>query len=312
MKIFELSYPHSFKQNELPETVAAIGLFDGIHLGHQLVIQTAIDRAKAEGKESAVITFHPNPAVVLSNGKKKPNYILPLEEKFVVLEEMGVDRVYHITFDKELSTLSPRDFVDHFIIELHITHLVAGFDYSFGHKGAGNMENISGYTRNAFTYTVIDKLEDEAEKVSSTRIRQLLSDGNVQEVSRLLGRPYQTKGIVIEGDKRGRTIGFPTANMQINDELQLPSRGVYAVRAFVDGQAYIGLANLGYVPTFKTGEVELSLEVYILDFDCDIYGKNISIEWLEKIRDEKKFNGIDEIIAQLTADEAGVRALYVK
>lgn len=311
MEIIELTYPHSLNQSDLPETVAAIGLFDGIHVGHQQVIHQAIEQATKEGKMSAVITFHPNPAVVLSGGKKPANYILPLEEKFSILEKMGVDRVYNITFNKELSQLSPEEFLSHFIINLHITHLVAGFDYSFGYKGAGNMDNISTYMNGEFTYTVIEQLKDTDEKVSSTRIRKELGAGNVAEVSRLLGRPYTTTGLVVEGDKRGRTIGFPTANMEIDNELRLPAQGVYAVRTFVDGEEFIGMANLGFVPTFKTGEPALSLEVYILDFDQNIYGKQITIAWLEKIRNEKKFSGIDEIVAQLTVDEAKVRKLYM-
>jgi len=312
MEIIELTYPHSYKREILPNTVAAIGLFDGIHLGHQMVIQKAIDQARVAGKTSAVVTFHPNPAVVLSGGKKPANYILPLKEKFAVLEEMGVDRVYNIRFDKQLSKLSPARFLEHFITQLHITHLVAGFDYSFGHKGAGNMKNIDSYMNGEFTYEVMDKLTDTDEKISSTRIRKELEAGNVTEVSRLLGRPYTTTAPVIEGDKRGRTIGFPTANMEINADLRLPTRGVYAVLTFVHDKEYIGLANIGFVPTFKTGEPELSLEVYILDFDADIYGKEITIEWLEKVRDEKKFSGVEELVTQLRADEKFAREHFYK
>src|SRR5699024_7129999 len=311
MELINLTYPHQLEKDTLKETVAAIGLFDGIHEGHQKVIQRAIEEAKKTHKQSAVITFHPNPAVVLSKGKKRADYLLPLEKKYAILEKMGVDRVYNITFNDELSQLSPQLFIDHFIKGLHIVHLVAGFDYSFGHKGAGNMKNIGNYCHDAFTYEVIDKYTDQDENVSSTRIRQLLDEGNIEEKTRLLTRPFTTIGQVIQGDQRGRTIGFPTANLSYDKELKLPSRGVYAVKVYMDDQSFTGITNLGYVPTFKTGELEFSLEVYILDFNQDIYGKTVEIEWLEKIRDEKKFDGIDALVAQLKADEIAVREKYL-
>src|SRR5690625_4629097 len=138
MKVYELSYPDILENEETPETVAAIGLFDGIHLGHQKVIKTAINKAKATGKESAVITFHPNPSVILSKGKRRAQYIISYEEKKRLLEEMGVDRLYTITFNKELSQLSPTEFLEHFVLRLGVIHLVAGFDFTFGYKGQGN------------------------------------------------------------------------------------------------------------------------------------------------------------------------------
>ena len=170
MQTIRLTYPHHLKTEDLPETIAAIGFFDGIHRGHKEVITNAVNKAKAQQMESAVISFHPHPSVVLNNPDKPVQYITTIEEKEVLLEEIGVDRLYLITFNKELSSLSPEAFINHFIIGLHIKHLVAGFDFSFGHKGAGNMQNIQTFTKKNFSVTSIDPVKNENKKVSSTRI----------------------------------------------------------------------------------------------------------------------------------------------
>src|SRR5690625_80976 len=310
MKVYELTYPEKLQEHPIPETIAAIGFFDGIHLGHQKVIKTAVTKAKELNKESAVITFHPHPSVVLSKTKKTTQYITSNPEKLRLLEELGVDRVYMVTFNIELSQLLPEQFLQHFVIDLNIVHLVAGFDFTFGYKGAGNMRNIKDFARALFTYTTIDKLEKNHEKVSSTKIRQLLSEGEVEQVNELLGRPFLTMGTVIKGDQRGRTIGFPTANISTNEQSILPKQGVYAVKVKHNNAVFNGMANLGVVPTFVKDKVTPSLEVYIFDFDKDIYGDQLTVEWYKQIREEKKFNGVEEIVAQLKEDEKTVRAFF--
>ncbi|MBO1003762.1 bifunctional riboflavin kinase/FAD synthetase [Pseudogracilibacillus auburnensis] len=310
MQTIKLTYPHTLKANNVPETIAAIGFFDGIHKGHQAVIQQAVQLAKEQQKESAVITFHPHPSVVLNDPDKPVQYITPVGEKERLLSEMNVDRLYIITFNKQLSKLTPKQFVNHFIIDLHIKHVVAGFDFTFGHKGAGNMDNISQYTNREFTTSVIRKVECKEEKISSTRIRKYLHQGAVDNIKPLLGRVYTTKGTVIEGDKRGRKLGFPTANMQISNEKLLPKQGVYAVKVIYQNNTYNGMANLGVKPTFVSGELKPSVEVFIFDFDQDIYGEEIVVLWYQYIRDEKKFNGIAEIVAQLEKDEQTIRNYF--
>src|SRR5690625_4517571 len=212
MKVYELTYPEKISEQSIPETIAAIGFFDGIHLGHQKVINTAISNAKKENKENAVITFHPHPSVVLSKTNKTVQYITSIPEKLRILEKLGVDRVYIITFNQELSQLPPEQFLKHFVTGLNIVHLVAGFDFTFGFKGSGNMNNIKNYAPSPFAYTIIEKMEKNNEKISSTKIRNLLAEGNVNQVINLLGRPFSITGTVVKGDQRGRTIGFPTAN----------------------------------------------------------------------------------------------------
>lgn len=310
MQTIRLTYPHTYEKNELQETVAAIGFFDGIHQGHQAVITKAVKEAKAHGKESAVITFHPHPSVVLKSPEKQIKYLTPLEEKEALLKKLNVDRLYIINFNKELSTLSPELFLQHFIIDLHITHLIAGYDFTFGHKGAGNMGNIDSYLQDACSTTVIKKVAMEGEKVSSTSIRNLLMDGKVDEVQKQLGRHYIAKGKVIEGDKRGRKLGFPTANLQISDDKLLPKQGVYAVEVIYQNELYIGMANLGVKPTFVKDELKPTVEVFIFDFDQSIYGEELTVIWHEYIRAEQKFNGVEEIIAQLTKDEETVRDYF--
>ncbi|MEI3604642.1 bifunctional riboflavin kinase/FAD synthetase [Pseudogracilibacillus sp. SE30717A] len=310
MQIIRLTYPHTFNKTEIPETIAAAGFFDGLHKGHQAVIQEAIKLARDEGKESAVISFYPHPKEVLNRPEKPMQYITPNAEKEQLLKDMGVDKLYLITFDRDLANLSPQGFVDHFIIGLNIVHLVAGFDFSFGHKGAGNMNNINSFSKGKFTTTSIEPVKLDGEKVSSTEIRHSLSTGNVEKVKKLLGRAYETEGIVIEGEKRGRQIGFPTANLKIDDEKLIPKQGVYAVRVKYNKKLFKGMANLGVKPTFHENEVTPSIEIHIFDFNDDLYSKNITVLWDHFIREEKKFAGVDELIKQLKQDEYTVQEYF--
>lgn len=310
MKTIRLSYPHQLKREELPETSTAIGFFDGVHQGHKKVIDEAIKEAKNKSLQSAVITFYPHPSVVLKKGAEHTRYITPLAEKEEILENMGVDRLYIVEFNKNLSRLSPEEFVDHFLINLNIRHVVAGFDFTFGYKGKGNMNDFPRYTREPLSFTVIEKVEEEGEKVSSTKIRQYMDDGDIEQANQLLGRPLMIRGKVITGDKRGRTIGYPTANLDISEDYYLPKVGVYAVKVVIENQKWNGMANLGFKPTFQEKQIRPTLEVHLLDFQGDIYGKTVKVEWHTFIRNEKKFNGIDELLANLKRDEQEIRSLF--
>lgn len=313
MEIISLRYPDQVIETDSDETVAAIGFFDGIHRGHQNVINTAKKIAKEQNRKSAVITFSPHPSVVLKKQEEPVQYLTPLTEKQVILEEMGIDILYIITFNHALSQLSAQGFVSEFIVKLHVKHLVAGFDFTYGHMGKGNIVTIKEQAQGEFGFTSVAKLEAEDEKVSSTRIRHLLTDGQVNKIKHLLGRPFQTKGIVVQGEKRGRTIGFPTANIEIAEDYALPKVGVYAVKVSINEQKKInGMANIGYKPTFHDSNQinKPTIEVHLFDFEEDIYGKILRIEWFDFVRDEIKFAGVDQLIAQLNKDEQQIRQIF--
>ncbi len=282
----------------------AIGFFDGLHKGHQTVIHTAIEKAKELSIRSAVMTFNPHPSHVLGGGKNKIGYITPFEEKRRLLENMGVDALFVVKFDMQLASLKPNEFVDLFIKSLGIKHVTAGFDYSFGSKGAGTMEDMKKLSAGAYETTIIGKVTDNADKISSTRIRKLLSEGNVEDASLLLGRNFRTIGVVIGGEKKGRLLGFPTANVSPSEDSILPGNGVYAVRFIVDGTSMKGVCNVGVKPTFDNPEIKSPLvEVHILDYDGDLYEKEVAVEWVKHIREEKKFESVDALISQIEKDK---------
>lgn len=310
MKTINIAYPHTLLKEELPKTVAAIGFFDGIHKGHQAVIQTAINEAKERKMESAVITFHPHPSVILKENNPGVKYITPSLKKQQILQQLHVDRLYVITFNKQLASLSPEKFIQHFINGLHIEHLVAGFDFTFGHKGRGNMDNLSKVAKDTITYTKVNKVETSGKKVSSTKIRKLLSEGNVQEANKLLGRVLTCDGLVVHGEQRGRTIGYPTANLEVDQEILLPKPGIYAVKVNYKNVKYEALASLGTNPTFTPNSRELKLEVHLLDFDQQIYGEKVTIEWHKFIREEMKFSNVDQLIEEMNKDERKARIFF--
>ncbi|SEB02560.1 riboflavin kinase / FMN adenylyltransferase [Thalassobacillus cyri] len=310
MKITELKYPHDFDTDDFPPSALALGFFDGVHKGHQKLINTAVAKAREDKLQSAVMTFYPHPSVVLKKQEQHAKYITPLREKQQILERLGVEQLFIVNFDEWLADLLPQEFVDQFLIQLNVRHVIAGFDYSYGRMGRGNMETLPFHSRGKFDQTVIEKVEDHDEKISSTRIRHELKQGNMQEVSRLLDRPFSTYGRVVEGDQRGRTIGFPTANIQLHEDYLLPRVGVYAVSVKHNGQVYTGMANLGYKPTFQDDAEKPNLEVYIFDFSGDIYNDWLEVYWHAFIRKEEKFNGVEALIEQLKLDELEIRRFF--
>ncbi|MGF9965508.1 bifunctional riboflavin kinase/FAD synthetase [Bacillus rhizoplanae] len=303
MKLIHLTHPHALNKAEIESTVMALGYFDGIHLGHQRVIHTAKKVAEERGFKSAVMTFHPHPSVVLGKKEAHVEYITPLRSKEKVIASLGIDILYVVKFDEAFANLLPQQFVDDYIIGLNVQHVVAGFDYSYGRLGKGTMETLPFHARGEFTQTVIEKVEFQEEKVSSTLLRKYIRSGEMEQIPAVLGRPYTVEGTVVHGDKRGRQIGFPTANVALNDEYLLPPVGVYAVRMKVNDEWHEGVCNIGYKPTFNESEKQLSIEVHLFEFQRDIYDESVVVEWHMRIREEKKFNGIDELVAQIAKDK---------
>lgn len=308
MKVYQLSYPSKFIKTD-DVYALAIGFFDGLHKGHQTVIKTAIEQAKEKKMKSAVMTFNPHPSHILGGGKNKVGYITPYEEKIDVLTALGVDVLFVVQFDEQLASLSPKSFIDIFIKQLGVKHVVAGFDYSFGAKGKGTMEDMAQLADGLYETTVVGKVIDEEDKISSTRIRKLLGEGKVEEAAGLLGRNFRTIGTVVHGEKKGRELGFPTANVLPPKDSILPLNGVYAVRFLVDDKQYDGVCNVGVKPTFEQEQEQAMVEVHVLNFDGNLYGKHVKVEWLSFIREEKKFDSFDALIEQINKDKAQVEQL---
>ncbi|MCT4779656.1 MULTISPECIES: bifunctional riboflavin kinase/FAD synthetase [Exiguobacterium] len=300
MDIIHLTYPE--RPVEDP-AVIALGFFDGVHLGHQRVLQVALEKGRQLNVPVAVMTFDPHPKQVLGQGTEQVRYITPLDRKLEKMAQLGIDRVYVIEFTITFSELSPQDFVDHYLIAAGACHIVAGFDYSYGRFGVGKMETLDFHSRGRFDHTTVSEHQADKEKVSSTRIRHLLASGAVSEAATLLGEPYQTKGIVIHGDARGRQIGFPTANIRPEFSYVIPKLGVYATFVHLeDGRKYPAMTNIGRRPTFyETGDV--SIETHLLQFDEDLYGQELKLEWMAYLRDERAFDGIDSLKTQLAQDK---------
>ncbi|WAA13560.1 riboflavin biosynthesis protein RibF [Fervidibacillus halotolerans] len=302
MKVIYLTEENKNAVDELPPLSLAIGYFDGIHIGHQKVIGTAKEEAEKRGLHSGVMTFDPSPKAVLGN-PEKVKYLTLLHEKKQRIQALGIDYFIIVPFTKEFSKLSPEQFIEQYIVQLNVKHLVAGFDYTYGRYGKGNMNTIKQLSENRFSYTVIEKMMVQNEKISSTSIRNLIKLGNVDQVPAMLGRHYTISGTVVHGEKRGRTIGFPTANIDVDHRYVLPKDGVYAVEVFVNGQWIPGVCNIGFKPTFHNERRQRMIEVHLLNFQDDLYGESVNIKWYKRIREERKFTSVDELSKQITRDK---------
>ncbi|AKI92118.1 bifunctional riboflavin kinase/FAD synthetase [Bacillus subtilis] len=304
MKTIHMTHPHHLIKEEQAKSVMALGYFDGVHLGHQKVIGTAKQIAEEKGLTLAVMTFHPHPSHVLGRDKEPKDLITPLEDKINQIEQLGTEVLYVVKFNEVFASLSPKQFIDQYIIGLNVQHAVAGFDFTYGKYGKGTMETMPDDLDGKAGCTMVEKLTEQDKKISSSYIRTALQNGDVELANVLLGQPYFIKGIVIHGDKRGRTIGFPTANVGLNNSYIVPPTGVYAVKAEVNGEVYNGVCNIGYKPTFYEKRPEQpSIEVNLFDFDQEVYGAAIKIEWYKRIRSERKFNGIKELTEQIEKDK---------
>lgn len=295
-------------QRPLKNPVLTIGNFDGVHRGHQTLFQRVIDTARRLRGEAVVMTFHPHPLQVLFAGNG-PVFITPHERKLQLIEACGIDVTIVIPFTKEFAEISADDFVKKILVgTLGVKGVVVGYDYKFGYGREGNTDFLKQMgDRYGFAVDVVAGIESDGTIVSSTAIRQFIHAGDLREANKLLGRPYEITGPVVGGRSRGgRLLGFPTANLRPTQQAS-PKPGVYAVEVEVEGQVYGGAANLGYNPTF--GDTELSLEVYILDFDRDIYGKLMTVRFIDRLRSEKRFSNLQDLIAQIQKDVRKVRKI---
>ncbi len=291
--------------------VATVGFFDGVHGGHRFLLNEVIEEARRQQSISVVVTFNEHPRKILKSDFQ-PRLLTTLEEKLELLDSTGIDACVVLDFSKEMSLFSAKEFIRNILSEkLKVSTLFVGHDHRFGHNREDGFEEYKLY--GAELYMDVIQAErfvlDGDEHFSSSQIRKALTTGDIALANTLLTYPYTFVGKVIGGYKNGRKIGFPTANMWFeNKEKIIPAVGVYAVQVYVKGHSYKGMMNIGYRPTFSADD-QLSMEVHIIDFEADIYDQTIKIECIYRIRNEKKFNGVAELIEQLQKDKETVQQL---
>lgn len=288
-----------------------IGNFDGIHLGHQAIINRMIKEAKSQQRPVLVITFFPNPADFFQRSARS-DYLSSPREKETFLLSLGVDDVITFEFDQAFANLPPEKFLGSLKDNCGLKTLVIGQDFALGKDRLGTIPVIKALGESmSFSVEVISPVGSDEQAISSTRIRQLLDQGDVGAAAALLGRPYSVTGLVTHGSDRGARIGLPTANLETWSKKKIPAVGVYATMVELHGKVYRGLTNIGYRPTFETQDVP-TMETHILGFDGNIYGEQLVLNFIEKIRDEQKFSGVEEFLAQIERDKTTARGIFTR
>lgn len=294
-------------------TVLTLGTFDGIHPGHLKIIGRLVSCSKEKGCRNVVITFYPHPRTILGNDNSV-KMLTTQGEKIELLEKLGVENLLIINFTKEFASLSAEDFIyDYLINGIGLTEIVLGHDHHFGKGRRGNAELLQKIAdKEGFIVTKAEAFMIDGEAVSSTKIRNAIAEGDIIRANKLLGRNYEFSGIVVGGDKRGRELGFPTANIKLSSqEKLLPASGVYAVKVMVENERHTGLLSIGNRPTFYN-QGELVSEVYIYDFNREIYGAKVTTELVERLRGEVKFNSAEELINQMNTDKENGYKIFNK
>jgi riboflavin kinase/FMN adenylyltransferase len=299
MKIYK-----SIKEIDKNEnTVLTIGTFDGIHEGHKVLFKKLKDYSTQNNLRNIVVTFEPHPRTVVSDFKIK--LLTTLEEKGKILEKLGIENLLVINFSKEFSQQSADEFITNIICgKIGVKHIIVGHDHKFGKDRDGNdVELIELGKKYNFTVESVDPVQFGDEIISSTKVRNALLSGDVKKANNFLGRNYCFHGTIVKGVSRGTILGFPTANIEVEDANKLiPKNGVYVVKALVEGNTVYGVMNVGLRPTFED-TLSVVIEAHLLEFNKDVYGKSIKIELLKRIRDEKKFNSKEELIYQIGKDK---------
>ncbi|AVQ32886.1 bifunctional riboflavin kinase/FAD synthetase [Staphylococcus muscae] len=310
MEVIEITHPIQNNQYIQEDIAIALGFFDGLHRGHQALFERLDEVATERGLKKAVMTFDPHPSVVLNPKQKRTTYLTPLDDKLELLRCKGIDYCIVVNFSSRFAEVSPEAFIQDYLVNNHVKVAVAGFDFTFGKYGKGNMSMLQEYA-NQIECITVSKQDLNDEKISTTAIRRDLTQGNLAEVNEALGYRYQVKGTVVQGEKRGRTIGFPTANIHLSDDYVLPAKGVYAVSLKIgtSDKVYRGVCNVGVKPTFHDDLPQVVIEVNIFDFEENIYGERVTLNWHHYIRPEMKFDGIDPLVAQMNQDKE--RAKYL-
>lgn len=280
----------------------AMGVFDGVHMGHQAVIQRAVQAAQERGGLAGLLTFDPHPIRVIAPGKAPSALLATLDHKAQLVSGMGVELFVPLHFDEAFAAMEAAEFITR-LMAAPVQTIAVGEDWRFGHHRSGDVELLANEAPElGFRLEAVPPVMFEGDRISSTRIRQAIHDGNLDAASRMLGRPYSVSGIVVPGDQLGRKIGFPTANLPVGDT-QLPPGGVWAVRVSIEnGETWSGVANLGTRPTLGGGD--LRLELHLLGYAGDLYGKTLEVRFVKHLRPERKFPSLEELKKQIQSDVA--------
>lgn len=302
MQIFE-------KLNSNPDLSICLGFFDGVHQGHKVVLKNTVNLAKQNGLKSAVITFKEHPLCYLQN--RTPQYIVSLKDRLNLIEEQGIDFAYVLDFDEDIADALALDYLKDFLVKnLHPKFITTGFNHYFGANKQGDAVFLGAYQSEfGYKFFEIPPITFNNTLISSSKIRQMITDGNVESVPELLGQSFYIKGRVVTGNRIGRTLSFPTANVKYPSDIIKAARGVYAGIVEFDGGKYNAMLNLGRRPTINT-EHSLLLEAHIFDFNQNIYDKDIKVSFVKKIRNEVKFDSLSELKSQLVNDEQTVRKYF--
>ncbi|MFN0278691.1 MAG: bifunctional riboflavin kinase/FAD synthetase [Pyrinomonadaceae bacterium] len=295
--------------NILKTTVLTLGVFDGLHLGHQRIMQTVVERAKAVGAHATAITFDPHPRAVL-HPESAPPLLQTLDQRLASLEVLGIEQVIVVKFDREFANQPAENFLTDIIHDrLHAKEVYLGKGFAFGKDRGGNINLLRKMSEElGFIADEVEEVQMRGQRISSSAIRNLLAEGRINLARRMLGRPYGVEGVIIRGNRRGHTIGFPTANLKPHNRV-IPRYGVYATATLIDGIWRKSITNIGVRPTFEQTQ-EPSIETYVFDFEGDLYGDVLRVRFLHRIREEQKFNGIEELKVQIEKDTSRARNYF--
>ncbi|MDO4680857.1 MAG: riboflavin biosynthesis protein RibF [Aerococcus sp.] len=308
MQIITLHHPVRTLDKLTTPIVLALGFFDGVHRGHQAVIQRARREATKRQLPLAVMTFNRSPRIIYQQAHPDSlDYLTTNEEKAQMMADLGVDILYFIEVTSAFATLSPQAFVDQYLVGFHAQAIVAGFDYTYGKPDVANMETLPNYSQGRFDIIRVPKLTANNEKIGSHFIRQQIKNGQLEEANAALGYPYFFSGVVINGKHRGRELGYPTANVLPNPHTLLPKVGVYTVECVLNHQIYWGMASIGYNITFAD-QKEKTVEINLFNFNEEIYGETLKVCWHQYLRTEMKFAGAEGLIKQMAQDKKNALA----
>ena len=311
MQVIEISEPLDLQKIPNKDVVLAMGFFDGVHRGHQAVIQRAKEIAAQRQLKLAIMTFDRFPKIYFRNiDPQAVKYVMPLKQRLNRFEQQGIEIAYVARFDVAMAKLAPQYFVDHFMVGLHAKVVVAGFDYTYGKPDVANMKTLPQYAQGRFDVVGVDRQALNAEKIGTTQIKKALDQGKIEKVNQLLGYRLNFPGKVVHGEARGRELGFPTLNIQPAKDQWIPGVGVYAVRVKVDGQWYQGMCSVSHNETF--GDNPLTIEINLFDFSRMIYGQEVEVEWDQYLRAPVKFESVDQLIAQLKQDKINTQEYFAK